>query len=220
MVNENEKNPMGKIMNIANFNWKQMKYVQKFHRTLYALGFGQLIGRIILLLTTVGRKTGLKRVTPVQYEQIDHKYYLSSARGLQADWVRNIQCNPQVDVQVRSLRFQGEAEVVSDPARIADFIELRLQRHPVMLGAIMQKAHGLPKHPSRARVFGRHILPPLIPNLSLAAILAYLKSSNLLSFMSLFMPDLSWIARFSGGFAGIWIILRTGLILRVLRRYA
>jgi hypothetical protein len=28
------------------------------------------------------------------------------------------------------------------------------------------------------------------------------------------MPDLAWIARISGGFAGIWAILRTVLILR------
>jgi hypothetical protein len=94
----------------------------------------------------------LKRVTPLQYEEIDGKYYLGAARGLEADWVRNIQCNPQVDVQVRSLRFHGQAEVVTEPARIADFIEVRLQRHPWMIGTIMQKAHGLPKHPSREQL--------------------------------------------------------------------
>jgi F420H(2)-dependent quinone reductase len=108
------------------FNWQRMKNIQKLHRVLYAIGLGPIIGRIILLLTTVGRKTGLKRVTPLQYEEIEGKYYLGSARGLQADWVRNIQCNPQVDVRVKSLRFHGQAEVVTEPARIADFIEVRL----------------------------------------------------------------------------------------------
>jgi deazaflavin-dependent oxidoreductase (nitroreductase family) len=139
-------------MGVASFNWSRMKNIQKIHRILYAMGLGPLIGRIILLLTTVGRKTGLKRVTPLQYEEIDGKYYLGAARGLEADWVRNIQCNPQVDVQVRSLRFHGQAEVVTEPARIADFIEVRLQRHPWMIGTIMQKAHGLPKHPSREQL--------------------------------------------------------------------
>lgn len=129
-----------------------MKTIQKLHRVLYAIGLGTVIGRIILLLTTVGRKSGLKRVTPLQYEEIDGKYYLGSARGLQADWVRNIQCNPRVDVQVKSLRFHGQAEVVTEPACIADFIEVRLQRHPKMIGMIMQKAHGLSKHPSRAQL--------------------------------------------------------------------
>ncbi len=135
-----------------NINWQRMKNVQKIHRLLYAIGLGPLIGKLILLLTTTGRKSGLKRVTPLQYEEIDGKYYLGAARGLQADWVRNIQCNPLVDVRVKSLCFRGQAEVVTDPIRIADFVEVRLQRHPFMIGLIMQKAHGLSKHPSREQL--------------------------------------------------------------------
>jgi len=139
-------------MGVVNFDWSRMKNIQKLHRVLYAIGLGPIVGRIILLLTTIGRKTGLKRVTPLQYEEIDGKYYLGAARGLQADWVRNIQRNPHVDVRVKSLHFHGQAEVVTEPARIADFIEVRLQRHPFMIGTIMQKAHGLSKHPSRKQL--------------------------------------------------------------------
>jgi len=94
----------------------------------------------------------LKRVTPLQYEEIDGKYYLGSARGLHADWVRNIQADPNVEIRVKALNFQGKAEVVTDPARFADFVEVRLQRHPFMVGTIMQKAHGLPKQPSREQL--------------------------------------------------------------------
>jgi CubicO group peptidase (beta-lactamase class C family) len=70
--------------------------------------------------------------------------------------------------------------------------------------------------PTGGRMWGEQILLPLVPNLSLAAILVYLQSTGLLRFMNLFMPDISWIARISGGFAGIWTFLRTGLILRTL----
>jgi deazaflavin-dependent oxidoreductase (nitroreductase family) len=139
-------------MGVVNFNWQRMKYIQKLHRVLYAVGLGPLVGKIILLLTTTGRKTGLKRVTPLQYEEINGSYYLGAARGLKADWVRNIQADPQVEVRVKSLTFQGQAEVVTDPVRIADFIEVRLQRHPFMIGMIMQKAHNLPKRPSREQL--------------------------------------------------------------------
>jgi deazaflavin-dependent oxidoreductase (nitroreductase family) len=139
-------------MGVAKFNWNRMKYIQKLHRILYAIGLGPIIGRIILLLTTTGRKTGKKRITPLQYEQIDGKYYLGSARGLQADWVRNIQVQPRVDVRVKRDYFQGQAEVVTDADRIADFVEVRLQRHPFMIGMIMQNAHGLPRHPNRAQL--------------------------------------------------------------------
>jgi CubicO group peptidase (beta-lactamase class C family) len=68
--------------------------------------------------------------------------------------------------------------------------------------------------PGNESLWGRQILLPMIPNLSLAAALVYLRSSGLLTFFELFMPDLAWIARISGGFAGIWAFLRTYLILR------
>jgi CubicO group peptidase (beta-lactamase class C family) len=65
--------------------------------------------------------------------------------------------------------------------------------------------------------WGRHLLLPLIPNLALAASLAYLRSSGLIRFMDLFMPDLAWIVRIGGGFAAAWALLRSGLVLRALR---
>lgn len=139
-------------MGIAVFDWSKIKTVQKIHRFLYAIGLGPVIGRIVLLLTTTGRKSGQPRITPLQYEQIDGAYYLGAARGLKADWVRNLQTNPHVELRVGAKRVSGLAEVVTDPQRMADFLEVRLQRHPLMIGLIMQKAHGLPKHPSRVQL--------------------------------------------------------------------
>ena len=134
------------------FDWAKLKNVQKIHRVLYAVGLGPLIGTIILLLTTTGRKSGMKRVTPLQYEKIGNDYYLGAARGLKADWVRNIQVNPCVDVRVGAKQFEGQAEVITDPVRFADFMEVRLKRHPHLIGLIMEKAHGLPKKPSREQL--------------------------------------------------------------------
>lgn len=139
-------------MNPAAFDWAKMKNIQKIHRLLYAIGLGPLIGRIILLLTTTGRKSGKKRVTPLQYEKIGAEYYLGAARGLKADWVRNIQADPQVEVRVGAKHFIGTAEVIDDPVKFADFMEVRLERHPRMVGFIMEKAHGLPRHPSREQL--------------------------------------------------------------------
>jgi hypothetical protein len=68
---------------------------------------------------------------------------------LKADWVRNIQADSQVEIRVKSLRFQGQAEVIDDPARLADFVEIRLERHPRMIGLLMEKVHGLSKNPTR-----------------------------------------------------------------------
>jgi hypothetical protein len=66
--------------------------------------------------------------------------------------VRNLQSNPQVEIRVGAKRFQGNAEVVTDPSKFADFMEVRLERHPRMIGFIMEKAHGLPRRPSRTQL--------------------------------------------------------------------
>lgn len=68
--------------------------------------------------------------------------------------------------------------------------------------------------PPRSQIWGRHLLLPLIPDLSLVTGLAYLRSSGLLGFLRLFMPDLAWILRVSAVLAGLRAVLRTGLVLR------
>ncbi len=124
---------------------------------LYRAGLGPLLGRLILLLTTTGRRSGLPRVAPLQYEELDGLIYVGSARGAQADWFRNIIANPKVKVQIKARCFEAFAEAVTDPCRIADFLELRLRRHPRMIGAILH-AEGLPDPPSRRDLeeYARH----------------------------------------------------------------
>ncbi|MBI5031404.1 MAG: beta-lactamase family protein [Chloroflexi bacterium] len=70
--------------------------------------------------------------------------------------------------------------------------------------------------PSRGRMWGRHILLPLIPNLSIALTLIPMLS-KLRGFLMLFMPDYSLIALVCGSFSLVWSFLRTGLILRPMR---
>ena len=138
-------------MAIKKSPWRWMRPAQYIHRTLYAVGFGPLLGRIILLLTTTGRKSGKRRTTPLQYEEIDGILYLGSARGPKADWVRNISADPHVEVRVKNRHFRGLGELVTDPTSIADYLQTRLARHPRMVGAMM-KMHHLPPVPSRAQL--------------------------------------------------------------------
>jgi deazaflavin-dependent oxidoreductase (nitroreductase family) len=105
--------------------------------------------RVVMLLTTIGRKSGLPRVTPLQFEDVDGTYYVASARGKDADWFKNIVANPKVHFQVGDREFGAVAEPVTDPARIADFVELRLRRHPIMIRLIMHLVDGLPVRFSR-----------------------------------------------------------------------
>jgi CubicO group peptidase (beta-lactamase class C family) len=69
--------------------------------------------------------------------------------------------------------------------------------------------------PCGGQQWARHILLPLLPNLLLALLLIPMRR-GVGAFLRLFMPDASWIAVISGGFAAGWGCLRTGLILRAL----
>lgn len=114
----------------------------------YKIGLGPLIGRFILLLTTTGRKTGLPRVTPLQYEVINGVFHIGAVFGMKTDWVRNIQADLLVEVRVKKTTFRGRADIYTSPEEIADFIQYRLSKHPRMLGLIM-KLDGFTSRPSR-----------------------------------------------------------------------
>ena len=135
------------MQRLPDFVWRMMR----LPRIWYALGLGPVVGRLFLLLTTIGRKSGLPRVTPLQYERENGQFYVASARGSKADWYRNLLANPQVKVQVRNDRFSGSAVPITEPKRIADFLELRLRRHPRMVGAML-RLEGLPANPHRVQL--------------------------------------------------------------------
>jgi deazaflavin-dependent oxidoreductase (nitroreductase family) len=134
---------------VTQFSKRFLRIIKRPPQVLYGIGLGPLYGRLVLLLTTTGRKSGLPRVTPLQYEEIDGAFHVASARGDQADWFRNIIVDSRVAVRVGSRSFTGIAEPVTDPGRVADFLEYRLRRSPKMIGAIMRR-EGLPSDPSRA----------------------------------------------------------------------
>jgi CubicO group peptidase (beta-lactamase class C family) len=73
--------------------------------------------------------------------------------------------------------------------------------------------------PSRKRLWGQHILLSSFPDLLIALTLVPVMS-KMRGWVRLFMPDFSWIAWICGSFAVIWIFLRTGLMLKALRKYS
>ena len=99
--------------------------------------------QFVLLLTTTGRKSGQPRVTPLQYEIIDGAYFIGSARGVKADWFCNILVDPSVSIQDRGDLILGEAFPITNPERVADLLEVRLRRHPWMIGLLL-RLEGLP----------------------------------------------------------------------------
>jgi deazaflavin-dependent oxidoreductase (nitroreductase family) len=127
------------------FLWRLMQYLP---RLLYALGLGPLLGRNILLLTTIGRKTGRRRTVPLTYEEIGATFIVGSARGAAGDWMRNIAANPNVEVRIGRRRFSGSAVIVTDVSTIADYLQRQMDRNPALFRRAF-RLEGLSSDPGR-----------------------------------------------------------------------
>ncbi len=103
----------------------------------------------VLVLTTTGRKTGLPRPTPLQYDEVKGVFYVTSARGTNADWYRNLVANPEVSVQVGENQFNTRARSIAEAGEIADLLELRIKKHPRFMRAMLNM-EGLPRNCCRA----------------------------------------------------------------------
>ncbi|MHA2248535.1 MAG: nitroreductase family deazaflavin-dependent oxidoreductase [Candidatus Hodarchaeales archaeon] len=96
-------------------------------RILPFFGFGW----IILLLITMGRRTGKTRRTPVEFHRIDEVIHIAAGRGEKTDWVRNVRTNPEkVKVQVGFRSFQPRVEIVENILEKVKFIEWMIENTP------------------------------------------------------------------------------------------
>jgi deazaflavin-dependent oxidoreductase (nitroreductase family) len=66
------------------------------------------------LLETTGRKTGLKRTTPVGDGLEGSTFWIVAEHGRRAAYVRNIEADPRVRVRVRGRWRPGTAHVVPE----------------------------------------------------------------------------------------------------------
>lgn len=86
---------------------------------LYRLGLGWLVGRLFMILTTTGRKSGLPRHTAIEYHRLHGRKYVMNAYGMKSDWYRNVVADPRVTIQTadgvdhcRARRLTSDAELI------------------------------------------------------------------------------------------------------------
>jgi deazaflavin-dependent oxidoreductase (nitroreductase family) len=75
---------------------------------LYSWNLGWLLGHRFLLLIHVGRRTGLRRHTVLEvmeYRKEGPEVVVMSAFGRNADWLRNIEATPALEVAIGSQHF-------------------------------------------------------------------------------------------------------------------
>jgi deazaflavin-dependent oxidoreductase (nitroreductase family) len=106
---------------MPNIRWL-LALITRVQRFLYLRtggAIGASIGGItMLLLTTIGRRTGAQRITPLLYiEDGDRLVVIGSNAGDTRDpaWWLNLQANPRARVQIRRQRFDVVARR-ADPA--------------------------------------------------------------------------------------------------------
>lgn len=66
------------------------------------------------VLTTLGRRSGLPRETPLNYALLDGGVYLLAGFGPRSDWYRNLCAHPAVTVRLPGRTFHGTATPVTD----------------------------------------------------------------------------------------------------------
>ena len=98
------------------------KYFNRFMLLMWRLGLGPLLnmgpamaGRYMVIMH-LGRKSGQRRSTPVNYAIVNDDVYCTAGFGSMSDWYRNIIANPQVEVWLPDGWYAGVAEEVSEPA--------------------------------------------------------------------------------------------------------
>jgi F420H(2)-dependent quinone reductase len=91
------------------------------HAGVYRATGGKLFGRMgkspILLLNTVGRKTGRKRTSPLLYVMDGEDFVVIASKGgapTHPAWYMNLMANPEATVEIGDREVRVEAEV-ADP---------------------------------------------------------------------------------------------------------
>ncbi|NTW02071.1 MAG: nitroreductase family deazaflavin-dependent oxidoreductase [Oscillochloris sp.] len=87
---------------------------------LWRIGLGpslsltpKLTGRYLMLAHT-GRKSGLRRLTPLNYAEVNGTIYITAGFGTISDWYRNIIANPQVEIWLPDGHWNAHIEELAD----------------------------------------------------------------------------------------------------------
>jgi F420H(2)-dependent quinone reductase len=106
------------------------------HAGVYRATGGKLFGRMgkspILLLNTVGRKSGKKRTSPLLYAMDGEDFIIIASKGGAAThpaWYLNLKANPEATVEIGDREVRVEAEV-ADPEDKARLWQMMVEMYP------------------------------------------------------------------------------------------
>jgi deazaflavin-dependent oxidoreductase (nitroreductase family) len=98
------------------------EHVRRYLETDGEEGYVWRRGTTILILTTRGRVSGKTYLTPLIFREHDGRYLVVASNGGNDEhpaWFKNLQKNPEVDVQVKGERFPARARAATSEERRA-----------------------------------------------------------------------------------------------------
>jgi proline iminopeptidase len=96
------------------------EHLRRYRETGGEVGHIWREGSTILLLTTTGRTSGEPRTIPLIYARDGDRYVIVGSKGGAPEhpgWYRNLEKNPEVELQVKAEVFPARARTVSGPER-------------------------------------------------------------------------------------------------------
>src|SRR5689334_16101657 len=96
------------------------KLIMNAHIALYRLTGGRLGGKNIVLLTTIGKKSGQPRTKPVFHLREGASYFVFASAGGNATnpaWYNNLAANPKVTIEDHGRTVAGVASTVEGAER-------------------------------------------------------------------------------------------------------
>jgi deazaflavin-dependent oxidoreductase (nitroreductase family) len=106
-------------------SWNQAN-IAEFRANSGKIG-GRFAGRTLLLLHTVGAKSGHERINPLAYIADGDRFVIIASKGgapTNPDWYYNILAQPLVTVEVGTEQFQTQAAIASEPERTRLFNQM------------------------------------------------------------------------------------------------
>jgi len=107
------------------------KIIEEFRANEGRVG-GQFAGAPLLLLHTVGAKTGHERVNPMMYLDLNGRRFVFASKAgadINPDWYHNLLANPDVKVEVGARTYAAKAHPLARQERDEVFAE-QARRYP------------------------------------------------------------------------------------------
>lgn len=116
---------------MSDVNAWNAKIIEEFRANDGNVG-GQFQGAPVLLLHTMGAKSGLERVNPMMYLQESGRLYVFASKAgadSNPDWYRNLIANPEVTVELGGETFTAAASPVTGADRDRIY-SVQAERYP------------------------------------------------------------------------------------------